>query len=201
MAVVLDELGLAGAFDAVLSSGTELHPIATAVSSGEPVDFHETILDPVSLRLALRATASLPLLAGPPVELADGRRFLDAGLSAAIPFRAAIADGATHLLVLRSRKRGEVAEPPGRLSLALTTRMLTRIDPSLARPFRTRAAREAIDEKYLAAYDADPDRRPHILSVRPTPESPVPSRLESDMDVIRAGLEAGRGALHAALDP
>jgi predicted patatin/cPLA2 family phospholipase len=187
-----------GLFDAVLSSPTELHPIATDVASGEPVDLHPTIADPASLRLALRATAALPLLAGPPVSV-DGGRFLDAGLSAAIPFRAALSDGATHLLVLRSRKRGEEASAPGRVSAALTARLLRRIDPAMARAFTTRAEREGIDEKFLAAFDDDPSRTPHILSVRPAAESAVPSRLESDIDVIRAGLEAGRVALHAAL--
>jgi predicted patatin/cPLA2 family phospholipase len=187
-----------GLFDAVLSASTELHPVATDVASGEAVDLHSTIADPASLRLALRATAALPLLAGPPISV-DGSRYLDAGLSAAIPFRAALAGDATHVLVLRSRKQGEVASTPSRLSAAITGRLLERIDPAMARAFLTRAAREAIDEKFLAAHEADPSRTPHILSVRPAAESAVPSRLESDIDVIRAGLEAGRRALHEAL--
>src|SRR3954454_16825615 len=57
-----------GLFDAVLAGSTELHPIATAVETGEAVDLHRDIADPRSLRLALRASAALPLLAGPPVE-------------------------------------------------------------------------------------------------------------------------------------
>src|SRR3954452_20270924 len=90
-----------GLFDAVMGSGTELHPVATDAHTGDAVDLHADIRDPHTLRLALRASASLPLLAGPPVGL-NGRTLIDAGLSAAIPFRAALADGATHVLVLRS---------------------------------------------------------------------------------------------------
>ena len=101
-----------GLFGAVLSASTELHPVGTDIESGEAVDLHPTIADERSLRLALRATAALPLLAGPPVST-DGRSFLDAGLSAAIPFRAALEDGATPVLVLRSRRLGETATPPG----------------------------------------------------------------------------------------
>ena len=67
-----------GLFAAVLASGTELHPVATDVRSGAAVDLHGEIADAPSLRLALRASAALPLLAGPPVEL-GGRRLLDAG--------------------------------------------------------------------------------------------------------------------------
>src|SRR4051794_4846253 len=58
-----------GLFDAVLSSRAELHPIATDVASGEALDLHETIEDERSLRLALRASAALPMLAGPPVAI------------------------------------------------------------------------------------------------------------------------------------
>jgi predicted patatin/cPLA2 family phospholipase len=187
-----------GLFDAVLSASTELHPIATDVASGSAVDLHSMIRDSASLRLALRASAALPLIAGPPVSI-DGREFLDAGLSAAIPFRAALEDGATHVLVLRSRRLGETATPPGRVSGWITRRLLGRVDPAVARAFMTRAEREARDEKFLAEHDADSSLEPHVLSIRPAPGSPAPSRLERDIDVVRAGLEAGRRAAHGAL--
>jgi predicted patatin/cPLA2 family phospholipase len=187
-----------GLFDAVLAGSTELHPIATEVESAAAVDLHDQIRDPRTLRLALRASAALPLLAGPPVEL-GGRRFIDAGLSAAIPFRAALADGATHVLVLRSRRPGEPVTPPGRVSGALTAAALRRLSPALAGAFRTRVEREHADEELLARHDADPALEPAILSVRPAAGSPVPGRLERDVDLVRAGLEAGRAAAHAAL--
>ena len=187
-----------GLFQAVLASDTELHPVATDVETAAAVDLHDRIADERSLRLALRASAALPLLAGPPVSL-DGHRLIDAGLSAAIPFRAALADGVTHLLVLRSRRAGEVVTPPGRVTGALTAAALRRISPALETGFRTRVEREAADEEELARHDADPALRPAILSIRPPSDSPVPSRLERDVAVITAGLEAGRRAAHAAL--
>ncbi len=187
-----------GLFAAVLAGRTELHPLATDVRTGEPADLHGRITDDVTLRLALRASAALPLLAGPPVRL-DGREYLDAGLSAAIPFRAALEDGATHVLVLRSRQEGEAARAPGGAAAALTGRLLRRIDPAVERAFATRAAREAEDEALLARHAADPARQPHILSIRPPAGSPVPGRLERDLAVIRGGLESGRQAVLAAL--
>jgi predicted patatin/cPLA2 family phospholipase len=187
-----------GLFDAVLAGRAELHPIATDVETADAVDLHDTIRDSRSLRSALRASAALPLLAGPPVTV-NGRSFIDAGLSAAIPFRAALADGATHVLVLRSRRAGESVTAPGRVSGALTGRALRRISPALESAFRTRVEREGADEALLAHHDADPSMEPAILSIRPAANSPVPSRLERDLDVIRAGLEAGRVAAHAAL--
>ena len=183
-----------GLFEAVLAASTELHPIATEVETAEPIDLHDEIADEHTLRLALRATAALPLLAGPPVHL-NGRRFIDAGLSAAIPFRAAIADGATHVLVLRSRRHGERVEPSTGIGARLTARALRRVSPALERAFLTRVEREHADEDYLD----DPPANPAILAIHPAPDSPVPSRLERDVDLVRAALEAGRQAAHAVL--
>ena len=129
----------------------------------------------------------------------DGARYLDAGLSAAIPFRAAFADGATHVLVLRSRRQGELATAPTGFEARVTTRMLARIDPAVSRAFLSRAEREGADEDLLARHDREPHTTPHVLSVRPAPDSPVPGRLERDISVVRAGLEAGRQAAYQAL--
>jgi predicted patatin/cPLA2 family phospholipase len=187
-----------GLFEAALNAPTELHPLATDVATGEPVDLHPLIADTKSLQLAVRASATLPLLGGPPVAL-DGHRLLDAGLTAAIPVRAALADGATHVLVLRSRLEGETTTPPRGAAAQFTERLLRRLDPAVAAAFRNRAERELEDEDLLARHADDPTRTPYILSIRPAPGSPVPSRLEGDVEVVRAALEAGRQALHAAL--
>jgi predicted patatin/cPLA2 family phospholipase len=90
-------------FAAVLASLVEFHPLATDAATGQSTDLRPFIGNPAELRLALRASAALPLLAGPPVEFA-GRRFYDAGVSESVPYRTALAQGATHLLILRSRR-------------------------------------------------------------------------------------------------
>jgi len=93
-------------FASILASPVEYHPLATDAASGESTDLRPLITDEAELRLALRASASLPFLAGPSIELRD-RRFYDAGVAESIPFRTPLAQGATHILVLRSRR------PPG----------------------------------------------------------------------------------------
>ena len=98
-------------FAAVLASPVELHPLATDAATGQSTDLRPFIGNPAGLRLALRASAALPLLAGPPVEFA-GRRFYDAGVSESVPYRTALAQGATHLLILRSR-RAPAPSPDG----------------------------------------------------------------------------------------
>jgi predicted patatin/cPLA2 family phospholipase len=183
-----------GLFQAALEAETEFHPLATDIETGLAVDLHERIVDRESLILALRSTSTLPLIGGPPVEM-DGRRYLDAGLSAAIPFRAAIDDGATHILLLRSRKNGDIATDPSGLGGRLTTRMLGRISPAVRNGYLTRGQREGADEEFLARHDAETGLTPSILSIRPPSDAPVPSRLESDMGVVREGLESGRQAV------
>lgn len=90
-------------FDSILASPIEYHPLGTDAETGESTDLRPLISSPVELRLALRASSSLPFLAGPPVEL-GGRRFYDAGVAESIPFRTPLAQGATHVLLLRSRR-------------------------------------------------------------------------------------------------
>lgn len=186
-----------GLFQAALDSSTEFHPLATDIGSGLPVDLHPQVTDRQSLILALRATSTLPLIGGTPVPIGDSR-YLDAGLSAAIPFRAAIEGGATHLLVLRSRREGDLASNPSGLGGRFTTRMLGRVSPAVQACYLTRGDREGEDEELLERHHSDPQLAPGILQIRPAPESPVPSRLESDMGVVRAGLEAGREAIFRA---
>jgi predicted acylesterase/phospholipase RssA len=89
-------------FESVLASEVPLHPLATDAITGAASDLRSLIGDPAELRLALRASASLPFLAGPPVTL-RGRRFYDAGVAESIPLRTPLAQGATHIVVLRSR--------------------------------------------------------------------------------------------------
>lgn len=189
-----------GLYEALLAARTEFHPLATDVATGRAVDLYPEIRDVPSLRTALRASSMLPLLAGPPVALGD-RRLLDAGLSAAIPIRAALADGATHVLVLRSRRAGETTVPPRGSGARLTSRLLSRIDPQVARAFHARAPAELEDEALLERHTSDAALRPCILQVRPAAGSPVPGRLERDMTVVRGGFDAGYTAACAALRP
>ena len=86
-------------FAAVLASPVELHPLATDADTGRSTDLRPFIGNPAELRLALRASAAMPLLAGPPVEFV-GRRFYDAGVSESVPYRTALDQGATHRLTV-----------------------------------------------------------------------------------------------------
>jgi predicted patatin/cPLA2 family phospholipase len=187
-------------FAAVLASPVEFHPLATDAATGQSTDLRPLTGDPAELRLALRASAALPLLAGPPVEF-DGRRFYDAGLSESIPYRTALAQGATHLLVLRSRRDPRSSTDghrPPRSARLLARTTLRREPAALRAAFLARESRLAADDQLLARYEADPAHAPAVFSIRPGPDSPEVSRLATDGALLHAALECGRAAAHAA---
>jgi len=167
-------------FAAVLASPVEFHPLATDAATGQSTDLRPLCGTPADLRLALRASAALPLLAGPPVQF-DGRRFYDAGLSESVPYRTALAQGATHVLVLRSR-RGPIAVPedgrvPARSARVIARTALRRETPALRAAFLGRDARLAADDRRLAEYQSAPPPEPPAAQrpSAPRPSAPRPS--------------------------
>jgi len=184
-------------YASVLDSPVEFHPLATDAVTGQSTDLRPLIRDAADLRLAMRASAALPLLAGPAVEL-DGRRFYDAGVSESIPYRTALAQGATHVLVLRSRRDLVTTTRPTRSDLVVARNGLRKQTPELQAAFLARTARLAADDARLARYDADPDGPPWVLSIRPGPGSPLVSRLATDGPLLKCAFEAGRAAVYAA---
>ncbi len=193
-------------FASVLTSPIEFHPLATDVLTGEAVDLRPSLTDERALRLALRASAALPLLAGPPVPIGD-RLLYDAGVAESIPFRQALRDGATHVLVLRSRRL--VDRAPARTAPSWGSRLVTgvglrRHTPALRTAFLARAARLAADDLLLAEHDRDGPSLsdgPAILSIRPPDTSPGISRLESDPALLHTAFEVGHAAATGVLSP
>jgi predicted acylesterase/phospholipase RssA len=204
-------------FDSVLASPVEYHPLGTDAETGESTDLRPLIASPVELRLALRASASLPFLAGPPVAL-RGRRFYDAGVAESVPFRTPLAQGATHVLVLRSRRplaagldagataddpttgdpaadgpAAAAARPPRSIRL-LTRTTLRNESLALRTALLTRRVRTAADIVRIVAAEAEG----RALMVYPPPSTPPVSRLTTDSRLL-AALESGREAVRALL--
>ena len=206
-------------FASVLASQIEFHPLGTDAETGESTDLRPLIDTPAELRLALRASASLPFLAGPPVKLRD-RRFYDAGVAESVPFRTPRAQGATHVLILRSRRllAAEQPDPPldaadqpfdsaddqdaaagQENGLALrpprSIRLLTRTtlrheSVALRTAMLTRSVRNAADAASIALAEAVGTAR----TIYPPRSTPPVSRLTTDADLLAGGLEAGRAA-------
>jgi predicted patatin/cPLA2 family phospholipase len=185
-------------FRDIVASPVRLHPVGTDAATGEATDLAPFVTDPRTLKLALRASTALPLLSGPPVAL-GGRRFFDAGLSAAVPFRMAFDHGATHVLVLRSRRADEQEITDGSRSSAIAERYLRRHSAGVAAAFADRPARLLRDDRELDETEARDDASPAVLSIRPPAGSPSIGRLERDHLLVVEGLETGRRTVHERL--
>jgi predicted patatin/cPLA2 family phospholipase len=187
-------------WQAVLDAGIPLHPVATDVETGEAVDLHDTIVDKASLQRALRASAAVPLLAGLPIEI-DGRRYVDAAVAEPIPFHTALDQGATHVLVLRTRRSDQTAIDATRLEKALVSRLGAVNVPGLVHVLGNRLENRRADDRRLAHATASPDDQgPFLLEVRPPAGADTINPLETDPDVLRRGIETGQRALHEALE-
>jgi predicted patatin/cPLA2 family phospholipase len=189
-------------FASILANPIELHPLATDAATGDSTDLRPLIHDAAGLRLALRASACLPLLAGPPVLL-GGRRFYDAGLAESLPYRTALKQGATHVLMLRSRQPvpGFPVEAvrPSRSNVFVARTTMRRETQALRDVFLSRPLRLLEDDKRLTSHQADTGARPAVYSVIPASDAPVVTRLTRDDGMIAAAFEAGRDALNDAL--
>ncbi|MFD9891028.1 patatin family protein [Amycolatopsis sp. NPDC059027] len=179
-------------FPAILANPVTFHPLATDADTGESTDLHPFLTDVDAVKIALAASSAMPVLAGPPIAL-GGRRFVDAGVAEPLPFRTALAQGATDVLVLRTRRADEPPLPPPRVQDVVVPRFLRRHAPGAIDAWRDQYRRDLEDERMLAT-----DER--LLTVRPPVGSPDVVALERDPAVLRRAVELGRDAVHTVLE-
>ena len=135
----------------------------------------------------------MPLMTGQPVEL-GGRRFVDAGVSESLPVRTAIAQQATHILALRTRRSDEQPTATSRLERAVASRWFARHAPGAIAPWLDRVALREEEERLLESH-------PGILQIRPPLGSPRIGRTERGEALLRAAVDTGRRAAWDVLAP
>ena len=143
------------------------------------------------LRAALLASSRMPWVGGPPA-LFRGRRFLDGGLAESIPYRTAVALGATHVLVLQTRPHGVGVERVASFVDRIISGRLRALNPALLDLYQRRSADydDAVAE-LAAATDAPQPGGPFLYGLRLPAGSPVVGRLERCAGALEA---AGRAA-------
>ena len=95
-------------WQAILRSGIGFNILASSLDRDETVLFN-TFHDRDGILSALKASACIPWFAGKPVII-DQERFVDASFFESIPYRTAVRDRCTHVLVLRTRPLGAQRE-------------------------------------------------------------------------------------------
>lgn len=179
-------------FPAILANPVTFHPLATDADTGESTDLHPFLADVDAVKIALAASSCMPVLAGPPIPL-GGRRFVDAGVAEPIPYRTALAQDATDVLVLRTRRADELPVRPPRVQDVVVPRFLRRQAPGTIEAWRDTYRRDVEDEDVLAS-------DPRLLSVRPPSGAPDVGTLERDPAVLRQAVDLGQDAVRAVLD-
>ena len=180
-------------FQEILDSPVEFHPLATDALTGESTDLRPHVHDQASLQAALRATTAMPLMTGEPVEI-DGRRFVDAGVSESVPVRTALAQNATHIVALRTKRSDERTPPPTRLERLVMGRWFARNAPGAAAPWLNRAEVRGEEERLLAS-------DPAILQIRPPLGSGNIGRTERGEALLREAVHTGHRAAWDVLAP
>jgi predicted patatin/cPLA2 family phospholipase len=175
-----------------LARGPELRVIATAVERREEVVLSD-FASPQETLAAVRASCALPLLGGTLPHFRD-ELMADGGLVEAVPYQSALRDGATHVIVLRSRAATHRKHPANAATLAAVARQ----HPALRELLRERSERYNVAATTLAGLADDPVLRERVVQIA-VPEGDVVGRLEHNRARVIAGQQAGAHAISAVL--
>ena len=140
-----------------------LRVVATDASdlTAHTLEGMETVAD---WRQALRASASIPLLCGPPVAF-GGRRWVDGSVGEPLAMARALRGGATHVLVVLCRGTDDL-HPDADAGLSLWARALDRLVPGLGTV--AQGSRRYGADLRLVTDAAHPDRGPgHLAAIGP----------------------------------
>ena len=142
---------------------------------------------------AMRAGATMPVVAGPPVTF-RGRTYLDASLTEPIPVPTAEADGCTHALALLTRPT-ETARKTTAFDRAYVLPRLRQLSPALADLYSGRGEPYAALLACIAA-GTGPSGTAAVMGIRPAP--PSVSKLERSAGRLTSGARRGYEAVMRA---
>ena len=176
-------------------SPVPLRVVATAVD-----DLSGHVLGPRTIdewRRAMRATATIPWVAGPPVPL-HGRLWIDGSVAEPLPVPRALREGATHVLALLNRSAVELVRAVPDTAPARWASAIDRVVPGLGA-----MAQEARRHGEVVALltDARHAQRAgaHVLAITP-PHGLGGRGLTTDVQRVKEATECGYATLQAALD-
>ena len=179
--------------EAGLSVGPEVRAVAVSVARAElrVLSGFESVADLLS---AARASCAIPVLTGTP-PLYRGEPTVDGGLLEPIPYRTAIRERATHVLVLRSRDAAYRAPRHGRLA----ERTLARAHPELVPLLRMCSAQYNLDAAGLERGAWRSSGVPHVRQIAVPTGSRLVSRFSIDHGRIGESVRLGARTMASAL--
>ena len=178
-------------FAEILASEVEYHPVATDAATGQAVDLAETLHTKADVQNAMRATARLPLLGGHPVDI-NGRQYIDGGVAENTPVRVALADGATHVLALRTKAPSLEPLVTKKAQKALVDRWMRKHAPGAMDAWNRRNDTKLELERIMAD-------DPRVQQIAPAPDVPHIGVTGRSEERQRQAVEHGRAVMRAAL--
>jgi predicted patatin/cPLA2 family phospholipase len=165
---------------AVEDARPEFHVLATCLEHRALERPHGPLLE------RLRAAARVPLLSGPPVRL-NGCRLYDGGLLSPLPVELAAADGATHILVLRTRPDGPAVTRHDHVERAMLGWLRRAHPETRSMPVVPRGRYERQLAALPAGISAHGDAQVQVI----VPPGPPMSQSEMNPPALRAGAWTG----------
>jgi predicted patatin/cPLA2 family phospholipase len=129
------------------------------------------------VRTAVWASCAIPVLAGDIVEF-RGRCYVDGGLIESVPYRAALRDGATHVLVLRSRPPEYRKQELRGARRCLVDRALRDAPDTVLEMVRERSGRYNAEADDLQSLDRA-GLAGRVAQITPPPGTPCVSQIEA----------------------
>lgn len=181
-------------WQAVLEARTRLVCVTSDLDAGagaliDSYDGKDALFD------ALKASARIPGVAGPPVMI-GGHRHVDGGVYENVPMKSARARGATHVVALMTRPEGAI---PDRLSLAeklLIIPWLERQQKGVGKSYRSQVDRYRAEIE--AVRDAAARPSPEVIAVAPRAGVPEVGNIEKDTARLKQGAVDGFNAVYEA---
>ena len=148
---------------------------------------------------AIRASMAIPVWSGPAVAY-GGDLLSDGGLIESIPVDTPLAEGATHVIALRSRDWAYRKGRRGRLYGVAEDVVGSRLPGRLPQLIRERPPRYDAEVGELEAATRGAGRlADRVTQLAPEPGTPLVGRLQIDRDVVRAAIRAGDRVVTGAL--
>ncbi len=185
-------------WDAVLQAPIELHVLTTDITQSATLDL-SGFESQSELKDAMRASARLPGLAGPPVTVKDAQCY-DSGLTDSLAYRSALRGGATHVLALKTRPDGGAPQPLSRGQQWAMRRVLG-VPADAIQLVSERPALYAKETAELSELvtGSDPDGR-HVFAIGPKPDDPTIGRLGRSRSELELGARVGIEAVFRAVE-
>ena len=172
-----------------LATGPEFRALAVSPSAGD-LRVLSDLRDPDEVLRAVRASCSVPLLSGAPQQF-RGEPLVDGGFLESLPYGSALREGATHVLVLRSRAASYRLGPYPRLK-ELAMRIAGQEFVSMLRARPQRYNREAEELERLASH---PPGQPSVTQVTLPRERRLVEHLATDVKQIQECIRLGADAI------